>query len=208
MARDTGPQCRLCRREGMELFLKGERCLSGKCAIKKRSYAPGQHGQRRPKLSEYGIQLREKQKAKRIFGILENQFRNYFLAADGMKGVTGENLLVLLARRLDNAVVALGFASSHNQARQLIVHGHILVNMKKVDTPSYLVKVGDVVSVKEKSKNLVIIQNCLDRVELRGVPRWLSLEKESMKGEIVAFPTRDEITLPIQEKLIVELYSK
>ena len=192
----------------MELFLKGERCLGDKCAIKKRNYAPGQHGQRRPKLSEYGVQLREKQKAKRIYGAFERQFHNYFLAADSMKGVTGENLLILLERRLDNVILRLGFASSHSQARQLIRHGHILVKNAKVSIPSYLVKMGDLVAIREKSKGLAIIQSCLERVELRGVPQWLSLDKEAIKGEVVGVPAREDITIPIQEKLVIELYSK
>lgn len=208
MARYTGAQCKLCRREGMELFLKGERCLGDKCGIKKRNYAPGQHGQRRPKLSEYGIQLREKQKAKKIYGVLEKQFHNYFLTADSMKGVTGESLLILLERRLDNAVLRLGFASSHSQARQLIRHGHILVNNEKINIPSHLVKMGDTVAIKEKSKDMGIIKSCLERVEIRGVPQWLSLDKEARKGEVVGVPTREDVTIPVEEKLIVELYSK
>ncbi len=208
MARYIGSVCRLCRREGMKLFLKGERCYSEKCAVTRRNYAPGQHGQRRPKPSEYGLQLREKQKVKRIYGVLERQFRGYFARADRRKGITGENLLLTLEQRLDSVVYRLGFASSRAQARQLVCHGHFLVNNRKVDIPSYLVKTGDVIQVRERSRDLEPIKTALETVEQRGVPPWLELDKEEFKGIVQQLPTRDQITLPIQEQLIVELYSK
>lgn len=208
MARYTDSVCRLCRREGMKLFLKGERCFTEKCAITRRNYAPGQHGQRRPKPSEYGLQLREKQKVKRLYGVLERQFRGYFASAERRKGVTGENLLLLLELRLDSAVYRLGFASSRGQARQLISHGHFLVNNRKVDIPSFLVKSGDVIQVHERSRTLEPIRMALETVEQRGVPSWLELDKEEYKGFVQQLPSRDQITIPIQEQLIVELYSK
>lgn len=208
MARYIGSVCRLCRREGMRLFLKGERCYSEKCAVTRRNYAPGQHGQRRPKPSEYGLQLREKQKVKRMYGVLERQFRRYFARADRRKGITGENLLLTLEQRLDSVVYRLGFASSRAQARQLVCHGHFLVNNRKVDIPSYLVKSGDVIQVRERSRDLEPIKTALETVEQRGVPSWLELDKEEFKGIVQQLPTRDQITLPIQEQLIVELYSK
>jgi small subunit ribosomal protein S4 len=189
----------------MKLFLKGERCYTEKCAITRRNYAPGQHGQRRPKPSEYGLQLREKQKVKRIYGVLERQFRGYFARAERRKGVTGETLLLSLEQRLDSVVYRLGFASSRAQARQLVSHGHILVNNRKVDIPSYLIKVGDVIQVRERSRALEPI---LETVEQRGIPAWLELDKAEFKGIVHQLPSRDQITLPIQEQLIVELYSK
>ncbi len=192
----------------MKLFLKGERCYTDKCAIERRNYPPGQHGQSRKKFSDYGAQLREKQKVKRMYGLLERQFRNLFKEADRQKGITGENLLVLLERRLDNTVYRLGFASSRNEARQLVRHNHFLVNKSKVNIPSYLVKPGDVIEVREKSKKMARILEALEGVDRRGIPQWLELDKENMRGSVKALPTREDITIPIQEKLIVELYSK
>ncbi len=208
MARHTTSVCRLCRRENLKLFLKGERCYTEKCGVERRGYPPGQHGQGRKKFSEYGTQLREKQKVKRIYGVLENQFRNTFKEADRQKGITGEVLLSLLERRLDSVVYRLGFANSRNEARQLVLHSHFIVNQTKVSIPSYLVKPGDVIAVREKSKKVVRILESLEGVARRGVPPWLELDKEQMKGNIKGMPARDDITLPIQEKLIVELYSK
>ena len=208
MARYTKSVCRLCRRENLKLFLKGERCYTEKCAIDRRNYPPGQHGQNRRKFSDYGAQLREKQKVKRLYGLLENQFRNTFKEADRKKGITGEILLSLLERRLDNAVYRLGFANSRNEARQLVRHNHFLVNQRKVNIPSFLVKPGDSIMLREKSKKVVRILEALEGVARRGVPQWLELNKEQLKGNIKGLPNREEITLPIQEKLIVELYSK
>ncbi len=208
MARYTKSVCRLCRRENLKLFLKGERCYTEKCAIDRRNYPPGQHGQSRKKFSDYGTQLREKQKVKRLYGILENQFRNTFKEADRQKGITGEILLSLLERRLDNTVYRLGFANSRNEARQLVKHSHFLVNQTKVNIPSYLVKPGDIIQLREKSKKVVRILESLEGVARRGVPQWLELDKEQLKGSVKALPTREDITIPIQEKLIVELYSK
>jgi small subunit ribosomal protein S4 len=198
----------LCRRENLKLFLKGERCYTDKCAIERRNYPPGQHGQGRKKFSDYGAQLREKQKVRRLYGVLENQFRNIFKEADRRKGITGETLLSLLERRLDNTVYRLGFTNSRNEARQLVRHNHFLVNQSKVNIPSYLVKPGDIIEVREKSKKIVRILEALEGVARRGVPQWLELDKEQLKGNVKALPTRGDITLPIQEKLIVELYSK
>lgn len=208
MARYTGPSCRLCRRQNMELFLKGERCYTDKCAIKRRNYPPGQHGQGRTKVTDYGVQLREKQKVRRIYGILEMQFRSYFERADRMKGVTGENLLFLLERRLDNIVYRLGFASSRIEARQLVRHGHFRLNGKKVNIPSIQVKQGDVVELREKSRSIACINESLEGVVRRGITQWLELDKASYKGVIKSLPVREDITMPIQEQLIVELYSK
>lgn len=208
MARYTGPSCRLCRRERMELFLKGDRCYTDKCAIKRRNYPPGQHGQGRGKISDYGLQLREKQKVKRMYGLLEKQFRGYFEEAERMRGVTGTNLLTLLERRLDNVVYRLGFANSRAQARQLVLHNHILVNGQKVNVPSYSVKVGDTIQVAEKSRNLALIRDALEAAARRGCPAWLELDKEARRGRVVMLPTREDITMPIEEHLIVELYSK
>ncbi len=208
MARYTGPVCRLCRRENMKLYLKGERCYSDKCAYERRSYAPGQHGRLRSKMSDYGIRLREKQKLKRMYGLCEKQFKRYFKEADRQKGVTGTNFLILLERRLDNTVYRLGFAQSRAQARQLVRHGHILVNGKRVDIPSYLLKPGDVISVREKSRQLALINEALEAVPRRGVPPWLELRKEEYEGVFKSYPTREEMNIPVQEQLIVEFYSK
>ncbi|MDP4127088.1 MAG: 30S ribosomal protein S4 [Bacillota bacterium] len=209
MARYTGPVCRLCRREGLKLFLKGERCYTGKCAIDRRAYAPGQHGQARAKKpTEYGLQLREKQKARRLYGVMEKQFRHYFEEAARRKGVTGENLLVLLERRLDNVIFHLGFASSRPEARQLVNHGHFNVNGHKVDIPSYSVRVGEVIAVREGSKSSPRIKQLLENLGSRTVPGWLSLDANAAAGTVVALPTREDIQLPIQEHLIVEKYSR
>lgn len=208
MARYTKSVCRLCRRETLKLFLKGERCYTEKCAVDRRNYAPGQHGQSRKKISDYGNQLREKQKVKRLYGVLENQFHNTFKKADRQKGITGEVLLMFLERRLDNVIYRLGFASSRNEARQLVRHSHFSVNQSKVSIPSFLVKPGDVVQLREKSKKIVRIQEALEGVARRGVPPWLELDKEQMRGNVKALPARGDITIPIQENLIVELYSK
>ncbi|MGZ3493807.1 MAG: 30S ribosomal protein S4 [Thermodesulfobacteriota bacterium] len=208
MARHTESVCRICRRENLKLFLKGERCYTEKCAYDRRSYPPGQHGQARKKFSDYGTQLREKQKVKRMYGVLENQFRNIFKEADRQKGITGETLLSLLERRLDNIIYRLGFANSRNEARQLVRHKHFLVNQSKVSIPSYLVKPGDVIELREKSKKVVRILEALEGVARRGVPQWLELDKDQMKGSVKGLPNREEITIPIQEKLIVELFSK
>lgn len=209
MARNIGAACRSCRREGLKLYLKGDRCYSDKCSYERRAFGPGQHGQARfKKLSNYAIQLREKQKVKSMYGMLEGQFRLYFQKADLQKGVTGENLLILLERRLDNAIFRLGFASSRGQARQLVRHKHILVNGKKVDIPSFLVSAGDSVTLKEKSRANAGINDNIEAVARRGVPSWLELDKDNYKATVKALPNREEITMPIQEQLIVELYSK
>ncbi|MFC1831957.1 30S ribosomal protein S4 [Thermodesulfobacteriota bacterium] len=209
MARDTGAACRRCRREGLKLFLKGDRCYSDKCSFERRAYAPGQHGQARfRKQSDFAVQLREKQKVKSMYGMLEGQFRQYFKKADLQKGVTGENLLIMLERRLDNAVFRMGFASSRNQARQLVRHKHVMVNGRKVNVPSYQVIVGDVVTIKEKSRANTMINESLEAVERRGVPSWIELDKKGYASTIKALPNREELTMPIQEQLIVELYSK
>ena len=208
MARYTGPVCRLCRREGAKLYLKGDRCYSDSCSFTKRSYAPGQHGQARKKVSEYGLQLREKQRARRVYGVLEGQFRTYFDKADRQKGITGESLLVLLERRLDNVVYRLGFAASRTQARQLVRHRHFTVNGKRVDIPSYQIKPGDVIQVKETSKQSPLIKEIAEAVTTKTTPAWLEVQAEEMIGKIVRYPNRDEIDTPIQEHLIVELYSR
>ena len=209
MARYIGPVCRLCRREGMKLFLKGERCYTEKCAIEKRGYPPGQHGQRRGrKAAGYGIQLREKQKVKRIYGVLERQFRLYFQDADRRKGITGETLLQSLERRLDNVVFSLGFASSRAQARQLVRHGHVVVNGRKTTIPSFQVRVGQSIAVRESSRQNPQIQAALESATGRGVPEWLTLDAENFTGKVQALPSREDIKLPIQEQLIVELYSR
>jgi small subunit ribosomal protein S4 len=205
----TGSDCRICRRENVKLFLKGDRCYSDKCAFDRRSYPPGQHGERRGrKTSDYGIQLREKQKIKRIYGLSEKQFHLFFERADRQKGITGTNLLVSLERRLDNVVYRLGFASSRAQARQLVQHSHFLVNGKKVNIPSYEVKVGDSVEIRERSRQMQLIQDSMDAVVRRGVPQWLDLEKENLKGMVKNLPVREDLTMPMQEQLVVELYSK
>ncbi|OQX86501.1 30S ribosomal protein S4 [candidate division KSB1 bacterium 4484_87] len=209
MARYTGPDCKLCRREGQKLFLKGIKCHSNKCPFDKKGYAPGQHGRsRRFKQSEYGIQLREKQKVRRIYGILEAQFRNYFAKADRMKGITGENLLKLLESRLDNVVYRLGFAPSRKTARQLVLHRHFMVNDRPVDIPSYVLKPGDIVQVRDKSKKMKVIHNSLRRVKDDRMYSWLSLDKASLTGTFVNAPNREDIPDEINESLIVELYSK
>lgn len=208
MARYTDAVCRLCRREGQKLFLKGQRCYSAKCAIEKRAYAPGQHGQMRKKLSGYGQQLREKQKAKRYYGVLEKQFAHYFEIAEKKAGVTGENLLQVLESRFDNVVYRLGFGLSRAEARQLVVHGHFLINGKKVDIPSYLVKEGDVITIKETSRNLPKIKAVLEQTEGKTIPKWLDFDANTLQGKVVALAKRDDIDLEVEEHLIVELYSK
>ncbi len=209
MARYRDSVCRLCRRENIKLFLKGDRCYSDKCAFDRRSYAPGQHGQRRRgKISDYGVQLREKQKVKRIYSLFEKQFHLFFKRADHQKGITGTNLLALLERRMDNVVYRLGFVNSRNQGRHFVRHNHFLVNGRKVNIPSYLVKVGDEIEIREKSRKMQAIIDSLDAVVRRGIPQWLDLDKENMKGTVKGFPIREDITIPIQEQLIVELYSK
>ena len=209
MARYTEASCRLCRRENLKMFLKGDRCYSDKCAFERRSYAPGQHGQNKfKKLSDYAVQLREKQKVKHVYGMLEGQFRNFFAKAEQRKGVTGDNLLLSLERRLDNTVYRLGFAGSRDQARQLVRHNHFQVNGKKVNIPSYQLSVDDVITLKEKSRKNALIVDNLEGAARRGVPSWLQLDTPNFQGTVKALPNRDEITLPIQEQLIVELYSK
>lgn len=209
MARYTGPVCRLCRREGEKLFLKGDRCFTPKCAIERRNYAPGEHGQdHRGKVSEYGLRLREKQKLRRIYGILEAQCRRYFEIAERKPGVTGENFLQLLERRLDNVVYRLGFASSRSEARQLVRHGHFTVNGKRVNIPSYLVKVGDVVAVKEASRKLNRFVELAEDLKHKTIPAWLELNAAEMSGKVLNLPTRDQIDVPVQEHLIVEFYSR
>lgn len=208
MARYTESVCRICRREGQKLFLKGDRCFTDKCSVARRAYAPGQHGQGRRKLSEYGTQLREKQKVRRAYGILEGQFAHYFEMANKMAGVTGENLLSLVERRLDNVVYRLGLAVSRPEARQLVSHAHFLVNGKKVNIPSYLVKVGDVITVCETSRKSAKFDAVLASTESRIVPKWLDMNKDTLEGRVVAFAEREDIDLPIEEHLIVEYYSK
>lgn len=208
MARYIGPVCRLCRRENLKMYLKGDRCYTDKCAIERRPYPPGQHGQNRVKFSEYGVQLREKQKVKRIYGILERQFRLYYDRASRKKGKTGEILLQLLEQRLDNVVFRMGFADTRAEARQLVRHSHVTVNGRKVNIPSYQVRVGDRISIREKSRKIERIQQALEAVDRRGVPSWLEVDKEKFEGVVKGLPVREELTLPIQEQLIVELYSK
>jgi len=208
LARYTGMNCRICRRETMKLYLKGDRCYSDKCAVERRNFPPGQHGQGRGKFSDYGLQLREKQRIKRMYGLLEKQFKIYFKEADRQKGVTGTNFLVLLERRLDNTVYRLGFANSRDQARQLVRHKHFLVNGKKVDIPSYLLRPGDTVSVVEDSKDLGCINDALNALPRRGLGPWLELDKAKYVGIFRTFPTREEMNLPVQEQLVVEFYSK
>ena len=208
MARYTGMNCRICRRETMKLYLKGDSCYSDKCAVERRNFPPGQHGQGRGKFSDYGLQLREKQRIKRMYGLLEKQFKTYFKEADRQKGVTGTNFLVLLERRLDNTVYRLGFANSRDQARQLVRHKHFLVNGKKVDIPSYLLRPGDTVRVVEDSRTLACINDALEALPRRGLGPWLELDKANYEGTFKAFPTREEMNLPVQEQLVVEFYSK
>jgi len=209
LARYTGAVCRQCRRERLKLFLKGDRCYTDKCAFERRGFPPGQHGQARiRKFSDYAVQLREKQKVRRMYGVMEGQFRKSFQNADRIKGVTGEVLLALLEKRLDNAIFRSGFANSRRQARQVVKHDHILVNGKKVNVPSYLVAVNDVITVREKSRNVVMINESLDSVARRGVPAWLEVDRATFRATIKSEPDRQAITMPIQEQLIVELYSK
>lgn len=209
MARYTGPVCRLCRREGMKLFLKGDRCYTGKCAIDRRQYAPGMHGQSRGKKpTDYGIQLREKQKARRIYGVMEGQFRSYFVEAARQKGMTGDNLMRLLERRLDNVIYRLGFAASRPEARQIVRHGHFTVNGKRVNIPSYLVRVGEVVAVKEASKSLPRLKQLIEGLGTHPVPSWLSLDINTLTGTVINLPSREDIQIPIQDHLIVEKYSR
>lgn len=209
MGRYSGSSCRQCRRENLKLFLKGDRCYGDKCAFERRPYAPGQHGQRRSgKISDYQLQLREKQKVKRIYSTLEGQFRRYYYQAEKEKGITGINLLLILECRLDNIVYRMGFASSRRQARQLVRHNHFLVNNKKVNIPSYQVKPGDVIEVREGSRKVKNILDAMETVIRRGIPSWISLEKEKFRGILTAVPNREDLTMPIQEQLIVELYSK
>lgn len=210
MARYIGPVCRLCRREGMKLFLKGERCYSAKCAIEKRNFVPGQHGKdRKAKIVGYGLQLREKQKVRRIYGVLEAQFRNTFEKAVLMKGISGENLLALLERRLDSVIYRMGLGASRSQARQIVRHGHVQINGKKVNIPSYIVKAGEEIGIKESSKNHPTILSSRDATAHAPAPSWMDVDKENLKGRIISTPRRDELTqIPINEQLIVELYSK
>lgn len=208
MSRHTESVCKLCRREMTKLFLKGDRCYTDKCAIDRRAYPPGQHGQNQGKSSNYALQLREKQKIRRLYGIQEKQFRNYFQEADRLKGVTGSNLLVLLERRLDNITYRLGFANSRAQSRQLIRHGHILVNGKKIDIPSYSVENADVITLREKSREVQKVIQALDAVERRGVPAWLELNRTALTGVVKSIPTREDLAMPLQEQLVVEFYSR
>ena len=208
MARYTDSVCRQCRRENQKLFLKGDRCYSDKCAVERRAYPPGQHGQGRIKFSEYGLQLREKQKIKRTYGLLEGQFRNLFEQAERQKGVTGSNLLSMLERRLDNVAYRAGFANSRAEARQLVLHGHFRVNGHKVNIPSFLVKKGDLVDVREKSRNVARIQGALEAVKRREIPQWLELDSTHLSTRVRDLPARDDITAPMEERLVVELYSK
>lgn len=207
MARYRESVCKQCRREGLKLFLKGERCMTEKCSFERRSYPPGQHGTRRGKFSEYGIQLREKQKAKRIYGILERQFSLYFKRAERKKGITGENLLRLLEQRLDNVVFRLGFASSRSFARQLVRHGHFSVNGKKTNIPSYSVKPGDCIEVRFESQDLKIVHDHVNKKDVKA-PQWLNLDKNNLKGTVLSLPSREDIAVPVQEQLVVELYSR
>ncbi len=208
MARYTGAKCRLCRREGAKLFLKGDRCFTDKCAYERRPYAPGQHGRIRKKMSDYAVQLREKQKVRRMYGILEEQFRAYFQRADMKKGVTGDNLLIFLERRMDNVVYRMGFANSRNQARQLVRHGVFTLNGRRVTVPSIQVKTGDVVGVREQNRTSPIIKEAQQVIARRGCPAWVEVDGEALKGKVNALPTREDIQFPINEQLIVELYSK
>lgn len=208
MARYTGPKCRLCRREGTKIFLKGDRCYTDKCPFERRPYPPGQHGRKRKKSSDYENQLREKQKVRRMYGILEDQFHHYFLIAERQKGVTGTNLLRLLEMRLDNVVYKMGFANSRDQARQLVRHGHVQVNGKKTDLPSVQVQAEDEVTVSEKGKKIPFVQEAAEVVDRRGIPEWIEVDGQEFKGKIKQKPEREDITFPINEHLIVELYSK
>lgn len=208
MARYTGPVCRLCRREGTKLFLKGDRCFSEKCGVERRAYPPGQHGQGRTRVSDYGLQLREKQKVKRMYGLVEKQFRSTMGRASRMRGRAGENLLALLELRLDNVVFRLGFATSRSEARQLVRHGHFVVDGRRVTIPSFRVKAGSRIVLREKSREVSRVAEALEAVERRSIPGWLELEKEQFEGVVKALPTREDLQMPIQEQLIVELYSR
>ena len=208
MARYTGPACKLCRREGTKLFLKGDRCLSGKCAIDRRNTAPGQHGAATKKLREYGMQLREKEKTKRYYGVLERQFVNYFEEADRTKGMTGENLICLLERRLDNVVYRMGMGASRKEARQLVLHGHFQLNGKNVNIPSLIVKAGDVISVKESSRKSVKIKDLAESLSTKSAPKWLDVDKNGLSVKVATLPARDDVDFEFNEQLIVELYSK
>ncbi len=208
MARYTGSVCKFCRREKLKLFLKGDRCYTEKCSVDRRPYPPGVHGQGRTKFSSYGVQLREKQKVKRIYGLMEKQFRLTFDRAASMRGITGENLLLLLERRLDNMVYRMGFARTRREARQLVHHSHFRVNGKRVNVPSALLRVGDVVQVRERSRKMGLFADSLDAIERRGLPAWIELDRKEMQATVKAFPNREDITMPIQEQMIVELYSK
>ena len=208
MARYTGPACKLCRREGKKLYLKGERCTSGKCALERRSTAPGQHGAAKKKMGEYGVQLREKQATRRYYGVLERQFKNYYAEADRKEGMTGENLLILLERRLDNTVYRMGLAESHKEARQLVLHAHFTLNGKKVNIPSILVKPGDVISVKEASRDSAKFKALAEALESKTAPKWLDVDKTNLTAKVVSFPAREDIDFEFNEQLIVELYSK
>lgn len=208
MARYTGPVCRLCRREGVKLYLKGERCKTGKCSLDRRSTVPGQHGAASKKPREYGIQLREKQKTKRYYGVLEKQFLNYFKEADRKPGMTGENLLGLVERRFDNVVYTMGFANSRKEARQLVLHGHFTINGKKANIPSILVKAGDVIAVKESSRSTAKFTAVAEELATKVLPKWIEVNAENLQGKIVALPTREDVEFPFNEQLIVELYSK
>ena len=208
MARYTGPACKLCRREGVKLYLKGERCMSGKCALERRNTAPGQHGAAKKKMGEYGLQLREKQTTRRYYGVLERQFKNYYEEAARKEGMTGENLLILLERRLDNTIYRMGLAESHRDARQLVLHAHFTLNGKKVNIPSILVKPGDVISVKESSRDSVKIKALAEALESKNAPKWLDVDKTNLTAKVVSFPAREDIDFEFNEQLIVELYSK
>ncbi|MHB1153621.1 MAG: 30S ribosomal protein S4 [Eubacteriales bacterium] len=208
MARYTGPVCRLCRREGIKLFLKGDRCLTGKCSVDRRPTAPGQHGAANKKLKEYGMQLREKQKARRFYGVQEVQFKNYFVKADRAKGVTGENLLSILECRLDNVVYRMGMAESRKEARQLVLHSHFKLNGKKVSIPSIIIKVGDIISLREASRASEKIKELIEGLDTRLAPKWLDVDKANITASVIAIPTRDDVDFPFEEHLIVELYSK
>ena len=208
MARYIGPVCRICRREGLKLFLKGDRCYTDKCAIERRAYPPGQHGQGHRKRSDYGLQLREKQKVRRMYGLLEKQFRSYYKEADRRKGVTGENLLQLLERRLDNTIYRLGFAINRAEARQIVRHNHVLLNGHKANIPSMRVRKGDVIELRDKAKKQARILSAVENVDRRGVPQWLELDRKNLKGTVVESPGREDVAMPVEEHLIVELYSK
>ena len=208
MSRYTGPRCKICRREGTKLFLKGERCFTDRCALDRRNYGPGEHGQRRARISEYRLQLREKQKVRFNYGASETQFKRYYEIAKRKEGITGENLLLLLERRLDNIVYRMGFASSRPEARQLIGHGHIAVNGRKTDIPSFMVKEGDEIEIREKGKKIEFVKTALENAEQRGIPEWLEVDEDGMKGKVKTLPERDDLPMEVDETLIVEFYSK